>query len=59
VQRLGAEVARAMASPAMRDALSAQGAYAIAGTPAQYAAFLSAEIARFRTLADELSIRLD
>lgn len=59
VQRLGAEVARAMASPAMRDALSAQGAYAIAGTPAQYAAFLSAEIARFRALADELSIRLD
>ena len=59
VQRLGAEVARAMESPAMRDALSAQGAYAIASTPQQYAAFLSAEIARFKALAEELSIRLD
>ena len=59
VQRLGTEVARAMASAPMREALATQGAYAIASTPQQYATFLSNEIARFKTLADELSIRLD
>ena len=59
LQRLWTEVVRAMESAPMRAALAAQGAYAIASTPAQYAAFLSDEIARFRTLADDLSIRLD
>jgi len=59
VQRLAVEVSRAMEAAPMRAALSAQGAYAIASAPAQYASFLVAEVARFKTLADELSIRLD
>lgn len=59
VRRLGEEIARAMASGETQAALAAQGAYAIASSPAQYGAFLAAEIARFRTVAEDLGIQLD
>ncbi len=59
VQRLGEEIARAMASGEVQAALAAQGAYAISSSPAQYGAFLASEIARFKTVADELGIQLD
>lgn len=59
VSKLGAEIAKAMASEELRAALTAQGAYAIATTPEQYGTFLAGEVARFKVLADELGIRLD
>ena len=59
VHRLGEEIARAMNSGEAQGALAAQGAYAIASSPARYGAFLAAEIGRFKTVAEELGIQLD
>ncbi len=59
VQRFGAEIAKAMASPEMKNALAAQGAYAIATTPERYAAFFSDEMDRYKKTVDELGIKLD
>lgn len=59
VQRFGAEIARAMASPEMKAALAAQGAYPIASTPERYAAFFSDEMDRYKKTVDELGLKLD
>jgi tripartite-type tricarboxylate transporter receptor subunit TctC len=59
VQRLGEEIARAMAGGEAQAALAAQGAYAIASSPAQYGAFLASEIARFKAVAEQLGLQLD
>ena len=59
VQRMGAEIAKAMASPEMKAALAAQGAYAISTTPERYAAFFSEEMDRFKKTVDALGLKLD
>ncbi|MDQ6880671.1 MAG: tripartite tricarboxylate transporter substrate-binding protein, partial [Pseudomonadota bacterium] len=59
VQRFGAEIAKAMASPEMKAALALQGAYSIASTPERYAAFFSDEMDRYKKAVDELGLKLD
>ena len=59
VQRMGAEIARAMASPEMKASLAAQGAYSISTTPERYAAFFSEELDRYKRTVDSLGIKLD
>ncbi len=59
VQRFAAEIAKAMASPEMKTALAAQGAYSIASTPERYTAFFNEEIERYKKISDDLGIKLD
>ena len=59
VQRLAAEIAKAMAGPEMKAALAAQGAYSIASTPERYAAFFAEEMDRFRKTVDDLGLKID
>ena len=59
VQRMGTEIARAMASPEMKAALAAQGAYSIVTTPERYAAFFAEEMDRYKKTVDALGIKLD
>ncbi len=59
VNRMSAEIARAMATAEMKSALAAQGAYSIASTPERYAAFFAEEIDRFKRTIDELGLKLD
>ena len=59
VQRMGAEIAKAMVSAEMKAALAAQGAYAISSTPERYAAFFSEEMDRYKKTVDALGIKLD
>ena len=59
VQRMGAEIAKAMASAEMKTALAAQGAYSISTTPERYAAFFSDEMSRYKKTVDALGIKLD
>lgn len=59
VHRFAAEIAKAMASPEMKTALAAQGAYSIASTPERYSAFFSEEIERYKRISDDLGIKLD
>ena len=59
VQRFAAEISKAMASPEMKTALAAQGAYSIATTPERYSAFFNEEIERYKKISDDLGIKLD
>ena len=59
VQRLAAEIAKAMAGPEMKATLAAQGAYSIASTPERYAAFFAEEMDRFRKTVDDLGLKID
>ena len=59
VQRMAAEIARAMASPEMKTTLAAQGAYAIATTPERYTAFFAEELERYKKTVDDLGLKLD
>jgi tripartite-type tricarboxylate transporter receptor subunit TctC len=59
VQRFSSEIAKAMTSPEMKAALSAQGAYSIASTPERYAAFFNEEMDRYKRTVEELGLKLD
>lgn len=59
VQRMGTEIAKAMASAEMKGALTAQGAYSIASTPERYAAFFYDEMDRYKKTVDALGLKLD
>ena len=59
VQRMAAEIARAMTSPEMKTTLAAQGAYAIATTPERYTAFFAEELERYKKTVDDLGLKLD
>lgn len=59
VERFAAEISRAMANPEMKAALAAQGAYAIATTPRQYAAFFAEEVATYKKVGDEIGIKME
>jgi tripartite-type tricarboxylate transporter receptor subunit TctC len=47
VDRLNAEIARALAAPDLRQRLASQGAETLAGSPDEFAAYLKAEIAKW------------
>jgi tripartite-type tricarboxylate transporter receptor subunit TctC len=59
VQRMAAEISKAMNSPELKTTLSAQGAYSIASTPEQYANFFADELERFKKTVDEFGLKLD
>lgn len=59
VQRMAAEITRAMNTPEMKASLAAQGACSIASTSERYAAFFSGEMERFRKTVDDLGLKLD
>jgi len=59
VQRMASEITKAMASPEMKSALAAQGAYSIATTTERYSTFFSEEIDRYKKTVDALGLKLD
>jgi len=58
-KRLNAEINKALASPALRQRLSAEAIDPMPMTPEQFASFIRAEIARWSALARERGISLD
>jgi tripartite-type tricarboxylate transporter receptor subunit TctC len=59
VQRMAAEIAKAMSTPEMKNTLAAQGAYAIASTSEQYASFFADEHDRYKKTVEDLGLKLD
>jgi tripartite-type tricarboxylate transporter receptor subunit TctC len=59
VERFAAEIVKAMANPEMKATLAGQGAYAIASTPKQYAAFFAEEIATYKRIGEEIGIKME
>ena len=59
IERFAAEIFKAMNSPEMKAALAAQGAYSIASTPRQYAAFFAEEVVTYKRVGDEIGIKLE
>ncbi len=59
LRRIQADVAAAMAEPAMRARIDEQGMLPDSQTPEQFAAFLRSEIARWREVARVANVRLD
>ena len=57
--RLHAEVARAMEAPEIRDAFAAQGFRVEATTPADFAGFVRAEVAKWAAVVRDGKVRLD
>lgn len=59
VDRLSAEIAKAMSAPDMRERFVQQGSTLIASTPAQFERFLRDEIAKWARIIREAKIKLD
>ena len=59
VQRFAAEIARVMHGAEMKAVLAAQGAYPIATSPEQYAAFFAGQMERFKKTVDDLELKLE
>ncbi len=59
VGRLHGEIARALQSPAVRDALTIQGVSALSETPAAFAAFIRADRERMARVARQVDLALD
>ncbi len=57
--RLHAEVARAMTSPEIQDSFAAQGFTVEATTPADFDAFVRAEVAKWAVVVREGRVSLD
>jgi tripartite-type tricarboxylate transporter receptor subunit TctC len=58
-QRLNAEIAKALASPALQQRLVAEAIEPMPMSPDQFGAFIEAELSRYIALAKERNIRLD
>ena len=58
-KRLNAEINKALASPALKERLSAEAIGPMPMTPGQFGKFIQADIARWRDLARERKISLD
>ncbi|MGQ0655488.1 MAG: Bug family tripartite tricarboxylate transporter substrate binding protein [Betaproteobacteria bacterium] len=58
-RRLNAEVARALASPSLRQRFSAEAIEPMPMSPEQFGAYIQAELARYSVLARERKIQLD
>jgi tripartite-type tricarboxylate transporter receptor subunit TctC len=59
VQRLNADVNRALASPAVTEAFQKGGIASLSGTPAQFAAFIQSEIAKYAEVIKRGNITAD
>jgi tripartite-type tricarboxylate transporter receptor subunit TctC len=59
VERMNAEVNKALASPAILDAFKKGGIASLSGTPAQFADFIQAEIARYAEVIHRAHISVD
>jgi tripartite-type tricarboxylate transporter receptor subunit TctC len=59
VNRLHAEIIKILAQPEIRDRIAGEGAEVVGDTPAQFAAFLKADIARWAPLIKQSGARLD
>ncbi len=59
VQRLNAEIVKALSAPDMREAMLARGAEPQPGTPEQFAAFVRAEMAKWAKVVREANIKAD
>lgn len=59
IERLHAEVARALARPDVRERLSTLGAEPGGSSPREFAAFIDAEVAKWTKVVREAKIRLD
>ena len=59
VEQLSGEVAKAMATPAISERATQQGATPVGNAPAQFGAFLRDEIARWTRVIQQLGIKLD
>ena len=59
VERVNAEVARFMAKATSKERLVSEGAESAAGTPAEFAAMLRAEIAKWGKVGREIDLKID
>jgi tripartite-type tricarboxylate transporter receptor subunit TctC len=59
VEQLSGEIAKAMATPAMRERAMQEGATAIGNTPAEFDRFLRSEIAKWTKIIQETGIKLE
>ncbi|MFO0003854.1 MAG: hypothetical protein ACK559_22265 [bacterium] len=59
VERTAREIDRLLRLPELRDALRAQGAEAAGGTPEQFGARITADLARWAKVARESGARAD
>ena len=57
VNRLQAELVKALAAPDVKQRLAVEGAEVVGSTPAELAAYLGREIARYTTLAERLQLK--
>nr|WP_255429563.1 tripartite tricarboxylate transporter substrate binding protein [Ramlibacter albus] len=59
VAKLHAEVAKALASPDVKDKLMSQGAVVVGNTPSEFAAYLARESAEYGRLIKSINLTLD
>jgi tripartite-type tricarboxylate transporter receptor subunit TctC len=59
VEQLSAEIAKIMATPAMRERAAQEGATPVGNTPAQFDRFLRAEIAKWTPIIQQAGIKLE
>jgi tripartite-type tricarboxylate transporter receptor subunit TctC len=59
VDRVSAEAKKALADPALRDKLVEQGIVAVGGTPEEFRAFVSEEIARWGKVITDAGIKME
>ena len=59
LQRLNAEIIKALAAPEVRDSLTGEGGEVLGGTPAAFAAFLQAEQAKWSKVVREAGVKVD
>jgi len=59
VEKLSAAIAKSLATPEMRERLASQGAEPVGDTPAEFAAFIQAEIAKWARVVKLSGARVD
>ncbi|MNT61933.1 Tripartite tricarboxylate transporter family receptor [compost metagenome] len=59
IARMNTEFNKALQVPEVREKLTAQGAEITGGTPESFDAFLRAELAKWKRVADAAKVRLD
>jgi tripartite-type tricarboxylate transporter receptor subunit TctC len=56
---LNAEIVKALSAPEVRDSLTGEGGEVLGGTPAQFAAFLQSEQAKWSKVVKEAGVKVD
>ena len=59
VAKLNADIGKVLADAEIKSKLQDQGAIVVGGTPAEFAAFLGAELKKWKEVADREKIRLE